>query len=134
MRRYGTLVTGLALAAAILGIVVLWCGSLTCALAIVRGSAVCIDPPSAVVAIDVGGSGHQQLTLRNVTSTPVRILGADLPCACLSLSGLPVTIAPKSSVTIDIAFSKAKPSQDFHLSFFTDNPKLSVIRAVLSVP
>ncbi len=81
-------------------------GSVSCALAYMRGYALC--PECAVVSageITPGTKAEVAFRLWNVTGGDVTIAGVMLDCPCARTSKLPITIRPREFGVLDVSFT-----------------------------
>jgi hypothetical protein len=110
-------------------------GSLSDAFRYARGSRVVIDPPTLV--LPPGRFDDRQTAdfrMRNLTSQPVRVLGATVSCDCVTTEGLPTVIDAggslrlRSSVHLD-----ARSLGPFVQSvlYYTDHPAAPSLRVVI---
>ena len=109
--------------------------------AYLRGDALIVSPAS----IDLGRIPPAErqdfeISVKNIASRPIKIVGASSTCTCLAIDGLPKTIAAGQSVTLKarVVAPRDKPEFAQVLTYYTDSPespKLAVrVRAVVSAP
>jgi hypothetical protein len=78
-------------------------GSVSLALAKLRGDRLLITPPVADLGPHTAGSlVHAQVAILNITERPLRLVGGTTDCRCITTADLPVTVPPGGSVTIRI--------------------------------
>lgn len=78
-------------------------GSVSLALAKLRGDRLLITPPVADLGSHTAGSlVHAQVAIINITERPLRLVGGTTDCRCITTADLPVTVPPGGSVTIRI--------------------------------
>ena len=72
--------------------------------------------------------------LTNTSSDPIRVIGAQSSCSCVMATGLPLTIAPGASQTLEVRFKPKKTAQSFRESVrvFTNRPGQQVIPLAIS--
>jgi len=86
-----------------------------------------IEPSVLAVGPPAPGEGttHLELTALNLTDRPVRLLGANANCSCLTAGGLPLTIPPRSRAILPVSMAREpeNPSRvRVSLNYHTDHP------------
>ena len=79
-------------------------GSITTAFAYIRGEPFSLSPATAVLRqLSSGERRTVRFTLTNLGHEPLRIVGGGSSCSCCNATGdLPVTVAPASSVDLEV--------------------------------
>ena len=106
-----------------------------------RGDALIVSPAS----IDLGRIPPAErqdfkISVKNIASRPIKIVGASSTCTCIASDGLPKTIEAGQSLTLDVRVVAPRHKPEFSqvLTYYTDSPespKLAVpVRAVVSTP
>jgi hypothetical protein len=110
-------------------------GSLRDAWLYAGGARVVID--HSAVALPTGKVGDTQpaeFRLRNLTSRPVKVLGATVSCDCVRTEGLPADIAPGGALTlrssVHLDGRVTGPFEQF-VSYYTDHPAAPSLRVVI---
>ena len=132
MKQWQVILAGLTLAAVAVVSSTLWFGSLNRAAAALTGRPICIEPQSAVVKLNDHGIGEQELTMTNVSARTITILGAQLPCTCMTASELPIEILSGKSALVRVRLTKPTKLKEYRLNFLTDCPDVSAVCVVLS--
>ncbi len=102
------------------------------ALARLRGESIGVDPPLSELGEGSPGEERQfEITLRNYTDRPMRIIGGTADCSCVTTSDLPITVPQGEARRITVMARFVGPvgvaQQVFRL--FTDDEKHPVVMA-----
>lgn len=74
----------------------------------VRGYRVVVEQSTIDVStVEKGAIARADFVLRNISRQPVTFLGAEPDCGCVQMSGLPLTLAPRSSHAVSMAVRTA---------------------------
>jgi hypothetical protein len=108
-------------------------GDISSFLAAIRGDEVFVS----VQALPERPEGESRqlafnLTLKNLTARPFRVLGINDNCDCLSVEGIPTTIGARESkeMTIKVRVSRGQ-APTTEVSLITDDANLNQIRVAL---
>lgn len=99
-------------AALIWMVVAVWClavyGGVRNGIRVFRGYRVLVEPSTVDVStVEQGATVRTDFILRNMSWEPVMVLGADPDCGCVQMSGIPVTLAPRSSHAVSMSVRTA---------------------------
>lgn len=120
----GALVTA-GLCALLLIVIVVYFGSVPAFTAALRGETFVIEPGQ----IDLGsvrmGEAHTgTFTIRNLSSKPIRVVGATANCTCVSTNDLPLTVAARSKRQIAFRVAVNQPAYEQEIIFSVDDGSL----------
>lgn len=111
-------------------------GSLRDGVRVASGTLIVVaDPVAKLGLVSRDGPISANFELKNLSSRPVTVLGAELDCTCVSISSVPVTLngGERALVTISITADELTPGEEFYhqavLNFDTDHP--SVVLTVI---
>ncbi len=119
----GILVLAASFLAAAAGVGYYWCGSLTSAIAFLRGDSLIPDAYlKSFGSTLVGSETEVRFRLWNRTGRVIRILGAKTSCTCLVTSELPRDVAPGGRTDLMVTVRAKKPgSLSQSLQVITDD-------------
>ena len=115
-------------------------GSLTLATAYIRGEHFMVSPDEADLGECETGTRHvAKFTVTNLTNHPIRVVGSEEGCPCLTLDELPITLGPHESRDISVrAYVSGKGEYSEAVLLYIDDGELrSVlvhIRALVQRP
>ncbi len=116
-------------------------GDTRVAWAYLRGDALVVFPASVDLGrIPPAERQDFEISVKNIASRPITIIGASSTCTCLATDGLPKTIDAGQSVTLKarVVAPRDKPEFAQVLTYYTDSPespKLAVrVQAIVSAP
>jgi hypothetical protein len=91
-------VTGLAILAVLVSVLSWHYGSLSLAMARLRGERFVLSPAEVDFGVCEPNTEHTaKLTLTNLTVRPVRVVGSEASCTCETIGELPIVVAPGQS-------------------------------------
>jgi len=98
--------------------------------------------PSAKFACDAreGEVVTAPFTVRNISSSPVRVMGAEATCGCMVAQGLPISLGPGEVGKISLRVVVGPPGADgvfartTHLFIDRDGPSPPLVVEVKSLP
>jgi len=98
------------------------------------GEPVVMHPP--IVDAGTGVADEQKtlaVSLTNVSSESVRIIGGSVSCSCTTTAGLPVNLAPGETIALNIQLTfKGAPGEFTHrFEFLTDTNKQPKVRGAI---
>jgi len=104
---------------------VFWFGSVNAAWAYLAGHSLLVDSQEKFIGV-VGENekGTATFDIVNVTTVPIRIIGAKASCRCVAVQDLPVTLGPKEEKSIRVSVyggSKAGPQRESAYLFCDDS-------------
>jgi hypothetical protein len=73
--------------------------------------------------------------LTNISTKPIRFLGAQTPCTCVLVTGLPTSCEPKASIKLEIRLDpkKLKKTARIPVRVFTDLPSQQIVPLTITV-
>ncbi len=84
-------------------------GSIRNVPAVLRGESIVVKNPVLYFA---GSSGSEQaVTLENISTSPVQILGFNADCSCTAVKGLPITLAAGGTSQIIVVAQRQNSSR-----------------------
>jgi hypothetical protein len=123
---------GLFVACVVVAVVIAYHGSVDRAVAVLKGSPLCVEPKLATIELDADGNGMQEFRITNFSDEPIRVLGAQLPCSCMTTSKLPLEVGSGQSDVVQVFLKNPKRSEEFRLNFLTDCQSSRAFTVVLS--
>jgi hypothetical protein len=69
-----------------------------------RNSGMSVVTPDIVPSVTGGKTVLIQISVVNSCNKPIRILGANVPCNCSMIRGLPITIEPKKAKVLEVEY------------------------------
>jgi len=112
---------------------VFWFGSLSTAVAYLRGDRIIPDAYTKTFGeVPARERPSIDFLLRNWGKEPIKVLGTNSPCSCLISSGVPVVIRPGESAVLSVrALSKGRAGPySSRLSVITDDRESDVVLTV----
>lgn len=123
------------LIAVAIALATLWFGSLDAAKQYFGGDRLLVSPVAA--SFPPGRLGERReirFRVSNLTRDPVRILGAEPSCTCLSGGGLPLEVAPGQTdeLVVEVHLTSVLAGRRQSVKFFTDCPRKPLLAVTVS--
>jgi hypothetical protein len=120
-----------ALAALLAGTCYVFFGSLSVPLLYMRGDRLIAMPTSVDLGLVEARTDHTVVfRMHNWTEGPVKLLGSNSGCACLTTADLPCTLLPGQSTALTINYRVPQTQQaiEQHIDFYSDYTPKRYIR------